>query len=143
MTIHSSFRQLQPLGVLRDPIMLAGFVRKDGYNTTAVASLAHLVNAHDGELVAEIEAEQFFDFTVTRPVVRREDSRTEIGWPPNSIYRLEPSAAARDVLVLMGTEPHLRWRTFAAALSQFLSDAGVSQLMMLYSWPAPVPHTRS
>ena len=49
---------------LRDQIMLAAFVRKSGHGTTAAASLAHLANVHDGQLIAEIDPEHFFDFTV-------------------------------------------------------------------------------
>jgi predicted ATP-grasp superfamily ATP-dependent carboligase len=127
---------------LNEPIMLAAFVRKSGYGTTAVASLTHLVTAHDGELIAEIEPEDFFDFTVTSPMLERRDGEHVLAWPQNRIYRLQRRGSARDVVVLLGTEPHLHWGGFARALRQFMSEAGVRELVVVYSWPAAVPHTR-
>src|SRR5438067_1036627 len=114
-------RWRQECGVLKDPIMLAAFVRRNGYGTTAVASLAHFVNEHDGDLIAEIEPEHFFDFTVTSPVMQRVDEQRVLTWPQNHIYRLPAKSASRDVLVLLGTEPHLRWHAFADALHEFLA----------------------
>src|SRR5689334_5487552 len=87
---------------LNDPIMLAAFVRKSGYGTTAVASLRHLVNTHAGQLIAEIEPEDFFDFTVTSPVLEHRDDQRVLVWPENRIYRLPRQEGARDVIVLLG-----------------------------------------
>jgi hypothetical protein len=120
--------------------MLAAFVRKNGRGTTAVASLTHLVSAHNGRLIAEIEPDEFFDFTVTSPILEREDDQPVVVWPQNRIYRLQQST--RDVVVLLGTEPHLRWGSFAAALRHFMTEAGVRQLLVVYSWPGDSPHTR-
>jgi predicted ATP-grasp superfamily ATP-dependent carboligase len=127
---------------LNDPIMLAAFVRRTGHGSTAVASLAHLANAHAGQLIADIDPEHFFDFTVSSPVLRREDDQRVLAWPQNQIYRLEQTEGSRDVVVLLGTEPHLRWGGFADTLRQFLAEAGVRELVVVYSWPATVPHTR-
>lgn len=126
---------------LDEPIMLAAFVRKNGRGTTAVASLTHLVTAHDGQLIAEIEPDDFFDFTVTSPVLEREGDQPVLVWPQNRIYRLQ-AQSSRDVVVMLGTEPHLRWGSFAAALREFLSEAGIRQLVVVYSWPGSFPHTR-
>jgi predicted ATP-grasp superfamily ATP-dependent carboligase len=130
----------RPAG-LREPIMLAAFVRKTGYGTTAVASLTHLVTVHDGKLIAEVEPEHFFDFTVSSPVLERTDAQRTVVWPQNQIYRL-PDAPSRDVLVMLGTEPHLRWGSFAAALRDFIAEAGVREVVVVYTWPGAVPHTR-
>jgi predicted ATP-grasp superfamily ATP-dependent carboligase len=127
---------------LNDPILLAAFVRRTGHGTTAVASLAHLASAHDGQLIADIDPEHFFDFTVTSPVLQRSNDQRVLAWPRNEIYRLRQNETSRDVVVLLGTEPHLRWGGFAGALREFIAEAGVREVVIVYSWPASVPHTR-
>lgn len=127
---------------LDDPIMLAAFVRKNGFGTTAVAALTHLVTAHHGELIAEIEPEDFFDFTVASPMLERRDEQPVLVWPQNRIMRLRRDEGSRDVLVLLGTEPHLHWGGFAEALQRFISEVGVRELVLVSSWPGALPHTR-
>lgn len=127
---------------LNDPIMLTGFVRKNGYGTTAVASLQHLINAHEGQAVAEIDSEDFFDFTVTSPALERRGDERVLVWPRNVIYRLKDTGSSRDVFVLAGIEPHMHWRSFIEALHAFMTRVGVRQLLGVYSWPGAVPHTR-
>jgi predicted ATP-grasp superfamily ATP-dependent carboligase len=136
---HLRWHQTAP--PLNEAIMLAAFVRKNGRGLTAVASLTHLVTAHEGQLIAEIEPDEFFDFTVTSPALEREDDQPVLVWPQNRIYRLQQQSS-HDVLVMLGTEPHLRWPSFAAAVRQFMSEAGVRQLIVVYSWPGDTPHTR-
>ena len=51
-------------GLLRDPIMLASFVRRNGFNTTAVTSLSRFAKFHDAEVIATIAPEDFYDFSV-------------------------------------------------------------------------------
>ncbi|MFN8583744.1 MAG: PAC2 family protein [Dehalococcoidia bacterium] len=127
---------------LNDPIMIAAFMRKNGFGTTALASLTHFATAHDGELLAEIEPEDFFDFTVASPMLERRDGERVLVWPQNRILRLRTGEGARDVLVMLGTEPHLHWGGFAEALQQFITEAGVRELVLASSWPGALPHTR-
>lgn len=127
---------------LNDPIMLAAFVRKNGFGTTALAALTHFATAHDGQLVAEIQPEDFYDFTVASPMLERRDDQPVLVWPQNRILRLRSDEASRDVLVLLGTEPHLHWGGFAAALEEFMTAAGVRELVLASSWPGALPHTR-
>lgn len=127
---------------LRDPIMLAAFVRKNGFGTTALAALTHLTTVHDGELIAEIEPEDFFDFTVASPMLERRGEQRVLVWPQNRILRLRRNERSRDVLVMLGTEPHLHWGGFAEALQWFIGEAGVRELVLVSSWPGALPHTR-
>lgn len=127
---------------LNDPILLAAFVRKNGFGTTAHAALTHFVEAHAGEVVAEIEPEDFYDFTVASPMLERRDGQPVLVWPQNRVLRLRSDGGSRDVLVLLGTEPHLHWGGFAEALQEFITRAGVRDLVLVSSWPGALPHTR-
>jgi predicted ATP-grasp superfamily ATP-dependent carboligase len=46
-------------------------------------------------------------------------------------------------VLLLGTEPGLRWRTFAGLVSGLASDLGVELVVTLGALLADVPHTRS
>ena len=110
-------RQIQPIGPLRDPVVIASFVQGNGINSTAAATLAHLVQRHGAEAVAEFEPHQYFDFSVRRPMVRVERGRRVIDWPQNRIHLLKGKDTGRDALILSGIEPHLRWREFSESIA--------------------------
>lgn len=130
------------VGELRQPLMLASFVRRNGFNSTAVATLSQFAQHHEAATVAEIDSDLFYDFSVTPPAVHTEDGQRIIDWPRNEVRLVRSPASMRDVLILTGIEPHLRWPTFSAILSGFLEDFAVNRLVVLRTWPGAVPHTR-
>lgn len=129
-------------GELRQPVLVASFVRRNGFNSTAVATLSQFARHHEAKLVAEIDPDQFYDFSVTPPSVRPEDDQRVIDWPKNEIVLVRAPESLRDVLVLTGMEAHLRWPTFSEALHDFLREHAVDRLLVLRTWPGAVPHTR-
>lgn len=129
-------------GQLRQPILVASFVRRNGFNSTAVATLSEFARHHDAKLVARMDADQFYDFSITPPAVRTEGDQRIIDWPKNEIALVRAPESLRDVLVLTGIEPHLRWPTFSEALTGFLRDHAIKELLVLRTWPGAVPHTR-
>lgn len=137
-----TLRIQRELGDLRDPLLVATFVRRNGFNSTAAATLAQYAQHHDAEIVADIDPDAFYDFTVVPPSVRPEEDQRIIDWPKNEIRLVRSETAARDVLVLAGIEPHLRWQVFADALHGFIRAQGIQDLIVLRTWPAAVPHTR-
>jgi hypothetical protein len=137
-----SLRRLEDLEAVRDPVLVASFVRKNGVNTTAAASLAHRIRVHSARPVAEFDAQPFFDFTQSRPQVRMEGERRRIDWPQNRVHLERGAEGGRDAFIIAGIEPHLHWRGFSEALREFASSHGVQSALILRSMPATVPHTR-
>ncbi len=133
-------RQIQPIGPLRDPVVIASFVQGNGINSTAAATLAYLVRRHGAEAVAEFEPHQYFDFSVRRPMVRVERGRRVIDWPQNRIHLLKGKDTGRDALVLSGIEPHLRWREFSESIAGLVPRGAT--VIIVRSLPGAVPHTR-
>jgi proteasome assembly chaperone (PAC2) family protein len=129
-------------GELRQPILVASFVRRNGFNSTAVATLSEFARHHEAELVAQMDADQFYDFSVTPPAVRTEGDQRVIEWPKNEVVLVRAPESLRDVLVLTGIEPHLRWPTFSDAIHDFLREYSIEELLVLRTWPGAVPHTR-
>ena len=133
---------LRELDGLRDPLFLATFVRRNGFNSTAAATLAQYAQYHDAEIVAELSPDIFYDFTVVPPSVRPEGEERIIDWPKNQIRLVSKEGSDRDVLVLAGIEPHLRWQAFTESLQGFITQNAIKDLLILRTWPAAVPHSR-
>jgi proteasome assembly chaperone (PAC2) family protein len=129
---------------LTRPIMVAAF---RGWNDGAqAASLAagYLAKTWGAERFAEVDPENFFDFQATRPHVSLEEGLTRrIDWPETAFYHARPEGLDRDVVLLLGIEPNLRWRTFTELAVGLARDLGIELLITLGALLADVPHTRS
>jgi proteasome assembly chaperone (PAC2) family protein len=111
------------------------------------ASLAgsFLANSWNAERFADIDPELFFDFQMTRPHVAIVDDERQINWPENSFHHAhlpQTGEGPRDILLLLGTEPSLRWRAFTSLVTDVATDFRASMVVTLGSLLAHVPHTR-
>lgn len=129
-------------GELRSPLLVATFVRRNGFNSTAAATLAHYATSHGSELIADMNPDAFYDFTIVPPTVRPVDGQRTIEWPKNEFRSIKIEGEERDIIVLAGIEPHLNWQVFATAMLDFINRNEITDLVVLRTWPAAVPHTR-
>src|ERR671928_749549 len=129
---------------LERPILIAAF---RGWNDGAqAASLAagYLAKAWGAEQFADVDPEHFFDFQATRPHVSLEEGLTRrIDWPETAAYHARPEGLDRDVVLLLGIEPNLRWRTFTELVVGLARDVGIELMVTLGALLADVPHTRT
>ena len=91
---------------------------------------------------ADIDPEEFFDFTSTRPEVRIEDEQRIVDWPTNQFLCGKLPGTERDVVVLLGVEPQLRWRTFTDLVLEVAAAYDASMVVTLGALLAEVPHSR-
>ncbi|HEX7740615.1 MAG TPA: PAC2 family protein [Marmoricola sp.] len=128
---------------LRDPVLLCAF---EGWNDAAGAAtgvLDHLVDVWDARLVGAIDPDEFYDFQVNRPLVGVDDNGIRgITWPTTHVYVASPGAGHRDVVIVRGIEPNMRWRLFCAELLAASDNLGVSLVCTLGAMLAETPHTR-
>ena len=92
--------------------------------------------------MAEIDGDEFFDFTTVRPRVEiDEDNERSVIWPSNefSVVRLDEH---RDLVVLAGLEPQLKWRTFCEHVLEVASIIDASMIVTLGALLTDIPHTR-
>jgi len=93
-------------------------------------------------MIAEIDPEDFFDFQASRPTITLTEGQTRrIEWPHNNLIAARVPAADRDLVLLDGTEPNLRWRTFSEAVATAADALGVEMVITLGSLVAEVSHT--
>ncbi|MDQ2983918.1 MAG: PAC2 family protein [Actinomycetota bacterium] len=128
---------------LERPVLVGAF---RGWNDGAQgASLAagYLAKQWGAQQFAQIDPEGFFDFQATRPHVALEKGVTRrIDWPETSFYHCRPEGMDHDVVLLLGIEPNLRWRTFSDLVVGLARDLGVELFVTLGALLADVPHTR-
>jgi proteasome assembly chaperone (PAC2) family protein len=128
---------------LQRPVMIAAFRGwNDGGQGASLAG-AYLARAWDAIEFASIDPEHFYDFQATRPTVALIDGhQRQIEWPENSFMYAPMPGSDRDVIILLGVEPNLRWRTFSEHVTQIANEFGVELVITLGSLLADVPHTR-
>ena len=148
--------EFNDIGELASPVAIAGF---EGWNDAGEAAsgvVNHLGIAWQATPVGAIDPEDFYDFQVNRPVVEIEGGQTQrLIWPTTriSLARAQPPSAAdmaiapptglsRDMVLVHGIEPNMRWRAFSEELVQGLQSLGVELIILLGALLADAPHTR-
>jgi predicted ATP-grasp superfamily ATP-dependent carboligase len=128
---------------LERPIMISAFRGWNDGGQGASLAAGYLAKLWDAERLADVDPEEFFDFQATRPHVKLVEGLTrQIDWPETSFYRARPDGFDRDVVLMLGVEPNLRWRRFTRLVVEYASDLGVELFVSLGSLLADVPHTR-
>ena len=128
---------------LRDPVLVCAFNGWNDAGEAASAALGLILGDFGGNEVADIDPEEFFDFTAVRPTIRLVEGRTRVvDWPSNTFHAAHVPAAERDLLLMSGTEPSLRWRSFNEAIIRVAEEMGVELVVTLGALLADVPHTR-
>ncbi len=129
--------------LLRSPVLVASFSGWNDAASAASTALGAIAGALDTELVARIDPEEFFDFQANRPTIEIVDGRMEgVAWPDNLIVAAKAEEAERDLLLISGTEPSTRWRTFCNAVLDVAERCGVESVVTFGSLIADVAHTR-
>jgi predicted ATP-grasp superfamily ATP-dependent carboligase len=128
---------------LRDPLLVCAFKGWNDAGEAASAALRFLIDSFEGEAVATIDPEEYFDFSATRPTVRLEGGRARvIEWPEFVFHAAAVAGADRDLVLLEGPEPALRWRAFSRTVLEAARELGSREMVTLGALLADVPHTR-
>ncbi|HEY8472406.1 MAG TPA: PAC2 family protein [Natronosporangium sp.] len=130
------------LPVLREPVAIAAF---EGWNDAADASTAvidHLEQAWEARPVTALDPEDFYDFQVTRPILTLVDDARHIEWPTTRFAVATPAGTDRNVVLIRGIEPSMRWRTFSEQVLEVCHALEVRRIVLLGALLADVPHTR-
>src|SRR5580658_5794974 len=100
--------------VLRRPLFVIAFEGWNDAGDAATLALDYLAREWHATRCATIDPEEFYDFTVTRPVVTGSSSGgdRQIEWPHVELLAAQMPGSRHDIVLLRGVEPQLRWRTF-------------------------------
>jgi proteasome assembly chaperone (PAC2) family protein len=145
-----AFMEIHQIPLLRNPVMVMAF---SGWNDAAEAAsgaVEHLLSGWRDisddvvpELIADVESEDYYDFQVNRPEVSIDQSQIRsITWPTTQVFGLSIPSMARDLVIVTGVEPSMRWKSFTSDLLDLADDLEVSLIVTLGSLLADTPHTR-
>src|SRR5262245_34333810 len=128
---------------LRAPAMVCAFQGWNDAGEAASSALSFIASALDARRFARIDSEEFYDFQSNRPTIRfGEGRRREIIWPTIEILEAPAPRAARDLVLVHGAEPSMRWRAFNSHVVDLAEALGVQLVLTLGALLGDVPHTR-
>lgn len=160
--------EIHKIPELRSPVMILAFSGWNDAADAATGALAHILGswADDSsgssdssgsnqlesfdisagvapELIADFDAEDFYDFQVNRPMVSMDRSEIRsLTWPGTQVFSLEMPSLEFDFVIVRGVEPSMKWRTFTYELLDLADDLEVSRIISLGAMLADTPHTR-
>jgi predicted ATP-grasp superfamily ATP-dependent carboligase len=135
--------EIKEIPALRSPIMLIAFSGWNDAGEAATGAITHLLSTYSHRVIAEVDSEDFYDFQVNRPHVFLDASQSRsISWPGTLVYGVFTPEFERDLIIVKGVEPSMRWKSFARDLLDLGDDLEVSMLLSLGALLADAPHTR-
>lgn len=142
--------EIHQIPLLRNPVMIIAFSGWNDAAQAATGAIDHILEVWRDkddsiipQLIAEVEPEDFYDFQVNRPQVSiNESSIRSITWPTTQVFGLQIPHLSQDLVLVIGVEPSIRWKSFASDLLDLADDLEVSLVISLGSLLADTPHTR-
>jgi len=127
---------------LRAPAMICAFQGWNDAGEAASTAVSFLAGSLDASRFARLDPEEFYDFQANRPCVRFGDGeRREIRWPSVEIFAAQAPRAPRDLVLVQGVEPSMRWRAFSSHVVDLAEALGVQVVVSLGALLGDVPHS--
>jgi predicted ATP-grasp superfamily ATP-dependent carboligase len=130
---------------MRRPILITAFSGWNDAAESATTAARYLATTFNARKFAEIDPEEFYHFGLSRPTVRFKagsETEREIVWPATEFSIAQPTQLDRDLIVGVATEPHLKWKTYCAAIVELARRCEATLVLTLGALLAEVPHTR-
>jgi proteasome assembly chaperone (PAC2) family protein len=139
--------ELEGVPELIDPVMVAAFEGWNDAGDAASAAVGHLEREWKGEVFAALDAEDYYDFQVNRPQVWLDGGVRKVTWPTTrlSVVRADNAGSKggpRDLVLVRGIEPSMRWRSFCNEILGFAHELGVEMVVILGALLGDTPHSR-
>ena len=128
---------------LKNPILILSFAGWSDAGASATTACRYMCDQLLAKKFANIDPEEFYDFSVQRPIVRLNDNKErEIHWPSYDFFYGEGIGAQADFVFGVGVEPQLRWRAFTNTMLEFIRECQVGMLVTLGAYLDEVLYTR-
>jgi proteasome assembly chaperone (PAC2) family protein len=126
--------------LLRAPHALVAFGGWVDAGSGGTGGVRHLISNLQARKLAEIDPEEFYSFTDTRPLVSIVGAgERAVHWPRGEFHGaiLEHT---NDLVLFVAPEPNLKWRTFASLMLDGMQRFGVQSMVCIGSIFGAVPH---
>jgi len=126
---------------LRDPVAVLAFEGWNDASDAATRVLYYLMEHHDVTPLARLDLEDYVNYQESRPLVTLEGRLRNIRWPTVGFFGLAIPDHSHDLVLILGEEPHLRWRRFCLDVASVLRQLGVRQAVALGAFVGEIAHT--
>ena len=135
--------ELDDFPTLVDPVLVAAFEGWNDAGDSASNAVAHLSEVWDAQLLAELDSEDYYDYQVNRPHVSMDEHGIRsITWPATRIYIARPPLFPRDIVLVQGIEPNMKWQQFTREILGLAVELEVSLVVTMGALLSDIPHTR-
>src|SRR5881275_210388 len=129
---------------LRDPVVVTALAGLNDAADAATTAIKFLIDRWKPTKIAEIDIEDFFVFTETRPTIRYVDGiQRTIIWPSSQFLACQTPYLSHDIILYLGAEPQLKWKTFSKTFLEVSKHFKVSEVVLLGALLADIPHSIS
>jgi proteasome assembly chaperone (PAC2) family protein len=135
--------EIEAVPELVDPVLIAAFEGWNDGGDAATSAVEHLERVWSATPLASLDPEDYYDYQVNRPTVSfDEHGRRELTWPTTRVSWARMPGAERDVVIVRGIEPNMRWQSFTSEILAVCHELGVDLVVTLGALLADTPHTR-
>ncbi len=128
---------------LINPVMVTAFEGWNDAADSATDAIEALELGWEATPIGEIDPEDYYDFQVNRPSVSLVDGVSRrISWPTTRITRAVSVPGRRDIVLVRGLEPNMRWRSFCGEILDAAVRIGVVEVVNLGALLSDSPHSR-
>ncbi|MBF6618723.1 MAG: PAC2 family protein [Patulibacter sp.] len=132
----------QPVG-LRNPALVCAFTGWTDAGDAASSAVGVLARRLESELFATVDPELLYTMQPYRPQITISDGvASDLTWPTIELRMAVVRTAARDLLLVSGPEPTMRWQSLSETLVETAQTLGATMVITLGGLLSDVPHTR-
>ena len=135
--------ELEDLPALIDPVLVGAFEGWNDAGEAASGAIAHLRSVWSAEMLTELDSEEYYDYQVNRPHISLDESGIrQLTWPSTRIYIARLPLSVRDVVLVQGIEPNMKWQQFTREILGLAAELDVRMVVTLGALLSDTPHTR-
>lgn len=135
--------ELDEFPVLVDPVMVAAFEGWNDAGEAASGAVAHLRTVWDAQPLADLDSEEYYDYQVNRPIISMDETGIRsLTWPSTRVYIARVPLFPRDLVLVQGIEPNMKWQQFVREILGLAAELDVSTVITLGALLSDTPHSR-
>lgn len=135
--------ELEDFPELVDPVMVAAFEGWNDAGEAASGAVAHLREMWDAQPLADLDSEEYYDYQVNRPIIAIDETGIRsLTWPATRIFIARVPLFPRDIVLVQGIEPNMKWQQFVREVLGLAAELDVSMIITLGALLSDTPHSR-
>lgn len=124
----------------QETLLIAAFSGWNDAGSAATSALAYISEVLEGRLFDELDVDPYVDFQVNRPTTVLTEHGRKLLWPSTRIELVSSAAARRNLVLVHGVEPSMRWRTYYQEILDVARTFKCQGVVLLGSLLADVTH---